>query len=137
MTQASSATRVAPPRPPDGFWLGHRRYRSYVLFGGTGLVLSAVCVLLLFGIHALGQGHAAWQSYLASLGSLPAKVMCWLLLAGTLFFSVRWLRVGVKLSSVKIGLLPAPPVPVVWVAHFASLFAITALVLLILSGVIL
>ena len=137
MTPVRGATRMAPARPPDGFWLGHRHYRSYVLFGGTGLVLSAVCVLLLFGIHALGQGHAAWQSYLASLDSGLARGMCWLLLAGTLFFSLRWLRVGVKLSLVKIGLLPAPPVPVVWFAHFSGLFAITALLLLILSGVIL
>ncbi len=131
------ATPTAPARAPDGWWMGHPRYRNYVFFTATGFVLSAACVVLLFGIRALGQGHAAWQTYLAHVGSLPGQLLCWLLLFGTLFFSLRWLRVGVKIPLVRLGLLPAPPEGVIWVAHFAGLFALTALLLLIVGGVIL
>ena len=137
MTTPDAPTRTAPARLPDGWWTGHPRYRNYVFFAASGGVLSSACVVLLFGIRALGQGHAAWQSYLAQLGSLPGQLICWFLLLGTLFFSLRWLRVGVKIPLVRLGLLPAPPAPVIWVAHFAGLFTFTALLLLILGGVIL
>ena len=132
-----SATPTAPARAPDGWWTGHPRYRNYVLFAATGAVLSTACVVLLLGIRALGQGNAAWQSYLAQLGSVPGQLLCWFLLFGILFFSLRWLRVGVKIPLVRLGLLPAPPEGVIWVAHFAGLFALTALLLLIVGGVIL
>ena len=130
-------TRTAPARAPDGWWSGHPRYRNYVFFAASGVPLALACVVLLLGVRALGQGHAAWQAYLAQLGSLPGQLGCWLLLLGTIFFSVRWLRVGVKIPLVRIGPLPAPPAPVIWVAHFAGLLTLTALVLLVLGGVIL
>ena len=132
-----STTRTSPARVPDGWWTGHPRYRNYVLFAATGFVLSAGCVVLLLAIRALGRGHAAWQAYLAHVGSLPGQLGCWLLLFGTLFFSLRWLRVGVKIPLVRLGIVPAPPEAVIWVAHFAGLFALTTLVLLLLAGVIL
>ena len=33
-------TRTAPARPPDGFFLEHPRYRLYMLFTATGLVVA-------------------------------------------------------------------------------------------------
>ena len=136
MSPEASPTRVAPARAPDGWWMGHPRYRSYVLFAGTGLVLWIVALVLLGGVSALGQGAEAWESYQGLLGSIPGLLLCVLLLLGTLFFSLRWLRVGVKIPQVRLGPLPAPPEPVLWVAHFAGLAAITALVVLLLSGAI-
>ena len=137
MTTQAPPTPTAPARPPDGWWTGHPRYRNYVFFSASGVVLSAACVVLLFGVHALATGHAAWQAYLANLGSVPGQILCWPLLLGTLFFAVRWLRVGVKIPQVPLGPLPAPPAAALWAAHFGGLLALSALLLLILSGVIL
>lgn len=137
MTGSAPPTRMAPPRPPDGWWAGHPRYRSYVLFAATGAVLAVGCIVLLFGIHALGQGRAAWEQYLAALGSPAGTGLASLLLIGTLFFSLRWLRVGVKIPQVALGPLPAPPAAAIGFLHFAGLLGLTTLLLLILSGVIL
>ncbi len=133
----TSPTRTAPARPPAGWWTGHPHYLVYVLFTATGFVLVADCALLLCGIRALGQGSAAWYAYLDALGSPLGTLLCVALLIGTLFFALRWLWVGVKIPLVQLGPLPAPPEPVIFVAHFAGLIGASALLLLILWGVIL
>ncbi len=137
MTGSAPSTRMAPARPPDGWWMGHRRYRSYVLFAATGGVLAVGCIVLLFGIHALGQGPEAWKQYLVALGSPAGTALASLLLVGTLFFSLRWLRVGIKIPQVAIGPLPAPPAALIGLMHYAGLAGLTALLLGILSGWIL
>ena len=131
----SEITRTAPARMPDGWWTGHPRYRSYVLFAGTGLVLVPVCVVLLLGVQALGNGYDAWLGYQAALASVPGLLLSSVLMIGTLFFAFRWLRVGAKIPGVKLGPIPAPGVGLILVGHFAGFVTLTALLLLILGGV--
>ncbi len=133
----SAPTRTAPARPPDGFWLNHPRYRSYVLFAATGLVLTIDALIVLRAARALGDGPDAWARYLAAFATPMGIVVSVVLLFVTLFFSIRWLRVGVKVATVRIGPVPAPPAPVILVLHYAGLGALTGLVLLVLGGVIL
>ena len=133
----SAPTRTAAARPPDGFWLSHPRYRSYVLFAATGLILAIDALIVLRAAHALGRGPEAWSSFLAAFATPVGIVSSWVLLVGTCFFSIRWLRVGVKVATVRIGPLPAPPAPLVLVAHYAGLAGVTVLVLLLLGGIIL
>jgi fumarate reductase subunit C len=134
---SAGATRTAPPQLPDGWWMGHARYRRYVLFAATGGVLWMAALIVLGGINALARGAAAWETYLASLRSPIGVVVMGLIVVSILFFAFRWLRVGVKIALVDIGPIPGPPEPVIWVAHFAGLAALTGLLLLILGGVIL
>lgn len=131
------ATRTAPAQPPAGFWIGHPRYRSYVLFAATGVMLWVGGLIVLGGVAALGTGAAAWDDYLANLGSALGVVMMTLILIPTLFFALRWLRVGVKVQTVEIGPLPRLPAPVWLVLYYAAFGALTALLLLLLGGVIL
>lgn len=130
-------TRTAPARVPDGYWTRHPRYRSYVLFDGSALLRWLGVILLLEGLFALAGGVARWQAYLAALRSPLAVALSLVVLAATLFFSLRWLRVGVKVATVDIGPIPAMPGPVVLVLHYAGLLALTGLVLLVAAGVIL
>jgi fumarate reductase subunit C len=134
---SAGATRTAPAQLPDGWWLGHARYRRYVLFAATGGMLWLAALIVLGGINALGRGAAAWDAYLASLASPIGVVVMTLIVISILFFAFRWLRVGVKIPLVDIGPIAAPPEPVIWVVHFGGLAALTAVLLLILSGVIL
>ena len=46
----STPTPVLPARDPDGWWTGHTRYRNYVLFAATGIVLSLVNAVLLWAV---------------------------------------------------------------------------------------
>ena len=133
---ASSPTRTLPARVPDGWWREHPRYRTYVLFAATGFVLIGVNLLLLAGISALSTNVAAWQGYLETLGSLPGLVLVGALLIGTLFFALRWLRVGAKIPAVRLGPLPAPSVELILIGHYAGFVSLTLVILLLLSGVV-
>ena len=133
----SAPTRTAPARLPDGWWLAHPRYRSYVLFAGSGIVLMLDSLVLILGLRALAAGVAAWQAYLAAWGSLPGIVAAWGLLFGTLFFSFRWLRVGAKIPPAPFKLLLRLPTAFFLVGQFTPLGLLTIVVLLILAGVIL
>jgi fumarate reductase subunit C len=108
-----------------------------MLFAGTGLVLAVDALLLLEAVGALAGGPEAWAALLESSRSATGLGAGLFLLLGTLFFSVRWLRVGVKVPTVRIGVIPEPPAPLVYFAHFGALALCTALVLLVLGGVIL
>jgi fumarate reductase subunit C len=117
--------------------MGHPRYRRYVLFAATGGILWLAGLIVLGGIRALGNGAAAWDAYLASLGRPIGVVVMSLITICTLFFALRWLRVGVKIPLVQIGPIGAPPEPLIWAAHFGGLAALTGLLLAILGGVVL
>jgi fumarate reductase subunit C len=133
---APSPTRTLPARPPDGFWRHHRHYFWYVLFAGTGFVLSVICLLLLIGLHALAGGISAWQTYLAVLRSPPLVAIDLFLLSGLLYFAIRFLWVGVKIPTVRLGSVPAPPAGLVCTAHFAGFIALTLVLLILFSGVV-
>lgn len=133
----ASPTRTSPARAPDGFPFSQSRYRWYMLFGATGVVLALDALILLRAVHVLARGPAAWDGFVASFASPLGMIVAVGLIVGTLFFSFRWLRVGVKVPTVRIGGLPAPPEPLVLIAHFAGLVVFTALALLLLGGIIL
>ncbi len=133
----SAPTRTAPARLPDGWWFAHPRYRTYVLFAGTGIVLMLDGLALILGLRALGRGVVSWQAYLAAWASPPGVVAAWLLFLGTLFFSFRWLRVGAKIPPAPFKLLLRLPTAFFLVGQFATLGLLTIVVLLILAGVIL
>jgi fumarate reductase subunit C len=130
-------TPTAPPRAPDGFWLVHPRYRLYVLFAASGLVLAIDSLILLWGLRALAGGTAAWESYLAALGTPGGVVLCWVLFLSTLGFAIRWLRVGSKIPPLPLALLFSLPSAVFLIGQLVTFVALTALLLLVLAGVIL
>ncbi len=130
-------TRTAPPPKPEGFWLTHARYRSYVLFAGTGALLWLGALILARGLFALGEGVAAWNAYLAALGSPAGVVLMLVIFAATVFFALRFLWIGIKVATVDLGPIPAPPAPAIFVLHYADLATLTAVLLLVASGVIL
>lgn len=129
-------TKVLPSRVPDGWWTGHTRYRNYVLFAGTGVVLALVNVVLLIAVSAVGQGSEAWGEFLGAVGSVPGLIVMVFLFIGTAFFGFRWMRVGAKLAAVKLGPLPAISPTIALIAQMGGLFALFGVVLFLLSGAI-
>ena len=132
----ASPTRTLPRRMPDGFWMQHTRYRNYVLFAATGLVLALVNVVLLLGVRALATSVAAWESYLAVLGSIPGVLFVLLLLLGTVYFALRFTYVGRKIPGVKLGPMPAVGMTVALVLNMSGLVTVWLVVLVLLSGVV-
>jgi fumarate reductase subunit C len=132
---APPPSRTAPPRPPDGFPLADPRYRRYLLFTATGIFLALDALILIRGVEALGEGPAVWNAFLDTFRSTLGMVVSAMLVAITLFFSMRWLRVESGVPTVRIDFLPAPPTPLILVGHFGAFVVISALILLVLGGI--
>ena len=131
-----SSTPTLAAREPDGWWTGHKRYRNYVLFAATGIVLTVVNILILAGVAAADSGAAAWGRFLGALGSPIGLPVSAFLLFATLFFAIRYLRVGAKIPAVRLGPVPAPNMTLVLVLQFAGFATITLAVIAALSGLI-
>jgi fumarate reductase subunit C len=127
---------VLPARAPDGWWTGHPRYRWYVLFAATGLVIAAANLLLLAALAAVGSGYQAWADFQAALAHPLSRVASVLLFLALLFFAVRWMRVGAKIPAVRLGILPAPNVTLILVLQMLGLVAVFGALVGLLSGVI-
>lgn len=133
----AGSTPTAPARAPDGWWLQHPRYRAYVLFAATGWILAIDVLIVLHAIRALGRGAEAWRAFLASLASPVGIAFSWLLFLSTLFFALRWLRVGAKIPPFPSALTFSLPVGFYWAGHLATFALLSLALLLILAGVIL
>jgi fumarate reductase subunit C len=131
------STRTLAARPPDGFWTKHPRYFWYVLFAATAIPLAIAAVIVLVALSALGGGAQSWETFLNVLASPPMVLLDLLLLVGILYFSLRFLIVGVKIPAVKLGPVPAFPPVVYLVAHLGGLAALSLVVLVLFSGAIL
>lgn len=138
---AKPQTRTAPPRVPSGWFVGHYRYRNYVLFGFTCVPMLAACAFLLWGVCALGRGSEAWSAYLAAMATLPALATSVLALVFTLYFAIRWSWVGRKIpAGAKImgfPIAPPAPMPLHGILPLGGFVTLWIVVLLILGGVIL
>ncbi len=105
-------TRTSPARPPDGWPLAHGRYRNYLAFAATSLFMALGCVMLLFGVSALGRGPEAWRAYLDALGSPLALLTTLVVLANAVYFALRFGWVGRKIAGARLAGIPvAPPGP--------------------------
>ena len=139
MSEHTSKTRTAPPRPPDGWPFQHGRYRSYVLFALTGVFMAIGCIHLLMGVAALGAGEQAWRDYLASMGSPLMLGLNLIVIGFTVFFAIRWGWVGRKIAAGRVGPIPGPPLPlpVLGAAPVGGFVAVWLVLILILGGAIL
>ena len=131
-----SSTPTLAAREPDGWWTGHTRYRNYVLFAATGIVLSVVNVLILATVAAADRGAIAWENLLGSLGSPIGLLFSAFLMVATLFFAIRYLRVGAKIPAVRLGPIPAPNMTLVLVGQFVGFITVSIALIVALSGMI-
>ncbi len=138
MSQTTSPTRVAPARPPSGWPLGHARYRNYVLFAFTSVFMAIASVQLLLGVRALADGPEAWQGYLGSMSSGPTLALSWVVLAFTVYFTIRWAWLTRKIAVGRVGPIPGPglPLPVLFVGVLGVFVAGFVVTLLVLGGVL-
>jgi fumarate reductase subunit C len=126
-----------PPGLPDGFFLGDAAYRSYVLFAATAVILALDALIVLRAAQVLRSGQTLlWVQFLETFRSPMSIVISTIVLLCTLFFSVRWLRVDTEAPTLRLSRRPTPPAPLVLGVQFGGLCVVSALLLLLLGGVI-
>ena len=136
--QTAAKTRTAPPRAPSGFPFGFYRYRNYILFAATSVFMALGCFALLEGLHALSQGEAAWNAWLAALAKPQFLALSTVILLFTLYFVFRFGWVGRKIGAGRVGPLPRPPLPLplLGVAPLGGFVTLWLILLAILAGVL-
>jgi fumarate reductase subunit C len=131
-------TPVAPARPPAGFPLGFYRYRNYILFALTSVFMGLGCVGLIEALAALGKGEAAWNEFLANMAKPHNLALTTVVLLFTLYFAIRFAWVGRKIGAGRIGPIPRPPLPMLFlgVAPIGGFVTLWLVLLVILGGVL-
>lgn len=129
-------TRTAPPMRPDQYPFSGR-YRSYTLFGLTGILYMLLGFLALEIVWALGSGEAAWNGILQRLESPLYILFHAVSLAGVCFVGVRFFGVFPKAQPPRIGPAKPPPAAVFLVGLYGAWIGITVVLSAILSGALL
>jgi fumarate reductase subunit C len=130
---ARERTRTAPPRMPAEFPLAGR-YRTYTIFGATGLLYLLMGFVALRVVWALGSGEAAWnaiQHQLAHPGYLVFHAVCF---AAVIFVGVRFFRLFPKAQPAKIGPAKPPPRPIFHAMLYAAWIAVAGALAAVLAG---
>ena len=127
------ATRTAPPQRPPQFPM-QGRYRSYSLFGWTGLVYLLLGFLVLKAIWALGNGPDAWERTLLSYEHPVYLAFHALALVSVLFVGVRFFSLFPKAQPPRIGPLKPPPQAVILAMLYAVWIGFTLVFGAILAG---
>jgi fumarate reductase subunit C len=127
--------------PREGWWWGHGRNRSYVLFGLASVAVLAEALVILAGVWSLGGGEAAWDRYVAALRGPALRAFHLAALPAFVWYGGRFLRLFPKTQPprIEIGFLPEawrrrPPLPLLARVTFAVWVLGSALVLVLLGG---
>jgi len=126
-------TRTAPPLMPAQFPMAGR-YRSYTLFGATGVLYLLMALVALRVVWALGSGEAAWVEVQWQLTNPIYVVFHLLCLAAVIFVGVRFFSLFPKAQPAKLGPVKPPPSPILLAGLYGAWIAVGGGLALVLAG---
>jgi fumarate reductase subunit C len=130
---APGPTRIAPPRPPDGF-PRQGNYRAYIAFGFGGFFLMTVSYLVLRAVWALGNGEAAWNRVQQSFQNPLYVIFHALAFLWLSWFILRLFRLFPATQPRRIGPFQRPPDALLVAGMSAAFVVVTLVVSAILWG---
>lgn len=91
-------------RSMDGWWKKNPYFVEYMIHESTALFVAAYAFILLVGLVRLGQGEAAWNTWLEALKS-PLSLIChFVLLAGAVYHTYSWFKIlPITMPPVIVG----------------------------------
>jgi len=111
-------------RPMAGWWRSNAFYRWYMLREASSVFIIAYALVLLAGLYRLGQGPAAFESWVAALRSTGALVFHLVAFFLVAYHSWTWFKVMPK----TLPRLPVPDAAIVIGGVAAALAASVAIV---------
>ncbi len=117
------------PVSPTTWWLGHARFRNYMLREVTCVAIFLYTIMLVFGLWRLSQGEAAWSGFVGWLGSPLSIVFHLIVLALTVVHSVTWFNVTPKAMPISIREERVPG-PTIIAAHYIGWGLASAVILI-------
>jgi fumarate reductase subunit C len=128
-------TRTAPPQTPSSWWSAPR-IRTYLLFGATGAFYLLMGFVVLRLAWALGKGPEVWRATLSSLSNPLYIGFHALVLVSVVFVGLRAFGKMMPKMQPRGGPLPVLPPATVRVVIYGAWAVVTAVMVLVLSGVI-
>ena len=115
-----------------GWWKKNPYYVEYMIHEGTALAVAAYALTLLVGLVRLGQGEAAWNSWLEAMKS-PLSVVCHVaLLIAIAYHAFTWFKLfPLTMPPIVINGKRVEPCVVVgsgWAAAIVAALALLGLV---------
>ena len=83
-------------RPMDGWWRRDPFFLRYMIREATALIVALYALVLLAGTLCLASGEAAWNAWLALLGSPGLVALHLVLLAGMIYHAYSWFEIMPK-----------------------------------------
>ncbi|MCF8149718.1 MAG: fumarate reductase subunit C [Burkholderiaceae bacterium] len=120
--------------PPTTWYFRQPRYLRYMSREITSILIAAYCVLLVFGLHSLAAGPAAWEAFLLTLKSPASIVFQLLVLIAAVYHAATWFNATQKAMPLQIGEYFVPGAMISG-AHYVA-WALLSFAILFLAGVI-
>ena len=127
------ATRVADPRPPDGF-PSSGNYLPYLLFGSCGAFLLLTGLIAIEFMWAIAGGEAKYDAFMARIHGGAYQAYFWIALVALIWFTVRFFRLFPKTQPFRMGPFKRPPDAVMLVGLLGAFVVLNLAVALILGG---
>jgi fumarate reductase subunit C len=134
---ARTRTHVAAPMMAGTWWTKSPRYRAYVAYAFSGVVIWLQTLIFIRGLWALGTGEPAWNAFMDDLRH-PLYVAFHLFsLAVLVWYGARtYFKLFVKTQPPRIGPMPRPPLWVFPPALATAWVVVTLAIVLVLGGVL-
>ena len=121
------------PVPKTSWFLGHARYKSYMLHEVSSLFVGLYMALLIFGLFRLGSGPDAWAGFLAFVKNPLVVILSLIAFALFIVHTVSWFQAVPHAMRIQQGEHFVPGKLIVG-GHYAVL-GLFSLFVLILAGV--
>lgn len=115
------------PVTPLSWWLKRPSYIRYMLRELTCIWIGAYVVMLITGLYRLQQGPAAWESYLAALGSTTGIVFQCAALAFALYHTISWFSLAPSTMPIWRGETRVPP-RWIEITHYIAFIAVSVFI---------
>jgi fumarate reductase subunit C len=121
------------PMAKTSWFLGHARYKNYMLHEVSSLFVGLYMALLIYGLIKLGNGPDAWANFIDFVKSPIVVILSLIAFAFFIIHTVSWFQAVPQAMRIQQGEHFVPGNIIVG-AHYAALAAFSLFVL-ILAGV--
>jgi fumarate reductase subunit C len=91
-------------RPMSGWWRRDPFFVRYMLREATALIVALYAIVLVAGTVSLSQGEAAWNRFLAVLGSPASIALHVVILLAMIYHTYSWFEIMPKtMPAVYVG----------------------------------
>ncbi len=122
-------------RPIRGWWKRDPYYIRYLAMEATSILIALYALMLLFGLLRLGQGEAAFNSWLEALQSPLSVVLHGLLLLAFAYHSYSWFEIMPKTLPAIYWRGVKIPQPVITRIGLVAAVVLNLLVIVVLTGI--